>query len=105
MSPVDSTAQRLRDLPRAELTEEIEAIVLSRFRSALLMDESENPPLDVSYFDLGLTSLRLTQIRQSLEQLLDISLNVNVLFDQPTIARLVEHLAQAVQDSVSSQQS
>ncbi|GLX47802.1 hypothetical protein Shyhy01_07520 [Streptomyces hygroscopicus subsp. hygroscopicus] len=99
MSPVDSTIQRLRDLPRSELTEEIETIVLRKFKVVLLMDDSEDLPVDVSYFDLGLTSLRLTEIRQSLEQLLDLSINVNVLFNEPTITHLVDHLTQAVQEA------
>ncbi|WP_244949959.1 acyl carrier protein [Streptomyces griseofuscus] len=98
MSTVDSTIQRLRDLPRSELTEEIETIVLKKFKVVLLMDDSEDLPVDVSYFDLGLTSLRLTEIRQSLEQLLDLSINVNVLFNEPTITHLVDHLTQAVQE-------
>ncbi|CAL2070918.1 acyl carrier protein [Streptomyces sp. TR1341] len=98
MSPVDSTIQRLRDLPRSELTEEIETIVLKKFKVVLLMDDSEDLPVDISYFDLGLTSLRLTEIRQSLEQLLDLSINVNVLFNEPTITHLVDHLTQAVQE-------
>ncbi|MFF7484953.1 acyl carrier protein [Streptomyces luteogriseus] len=104
MPPVDSTVQRLRDLPRAELAEEIESIVLKKFRAVLLMDETEDLPLDISYFDLGLTSLRLTEIRQSLERLLDLSINVSVLFNEPTVSHLVDHLTQAVQDS-SSQES
>ncbi|MFR9788411.1 acyl carrier protein [Streptomyces sp. MB22_4] len=99
MSPVDSTIQRLRDLPRSELTEEIETIVLRKFKVVLLMDDSEDLPVDVSYFDLGLTSLRLTEIRQSLEQLLDLSINVNVLFNEPTITHLVDHLTQAIQEA------
>ncbi|WP_240509719.1 acyl carrier protein [Streptomyces malaysiense] len=99
MSPVDSTIQRLRELPRSELTEEIETIVLKKFKVVLLMDDSEDLPVDISYFDLGLTSLRLTEIRQSLEQLLDLSINVNVLFNEPTITHLVDHLTQAVQEA------
>jgi acyl carrier protein len=97
MSPVDSLTERLRDLPRSELTEEIESVVLNKFRTVLLMDETEELPLDISYFDLGLTSLRLTEIRQSLEQLLDLSINASVLFNEPTIAHLVDHLTQAIQ--------
>ncbi|MGW3263148.1 acyl carrier protein [Streptomyces sp. NPDC001056] len=99
MSPVDSTIHRLRELPRSELTEEIETIVLRKFKVVLLMDDSEDLPVDVSYFDLGLTSLRLTEIRQSLEQLLDLSINVNVLFNEPTITHLVDHLTQAIQEA------
>ncbi|MFE5401321.1 acyl carrier protein [Streptomyces sp. NPDC056580] len=99
MPPVDSTIERLRDLPRSELAEEIESIVLEKFRAVLLMDDSEELPFDISYFDLGLTSLRLTEIRQSLEQLLDLSINANVLFNEPTVAHLVDHLTQEIQDA------
>ncbi|MGW4564906.1 acyl carrier protein [Streptomyces sp. NPDC004561] len=99
MPPVDSTLQRLRELPRSELAEEIETIVLEKFKTVLLMDDSEDLPLDISYFDLGLTSLRLTEIRQSLEQLLDLSINVSVLFNEPTIDHLVDHLTQAIQEA------
>ncbi|MEU2924270.1 acyl carrier protein [Streptomyces sp. NPDC048304] len=99
MPPVDSTSRRLRELPRSELAEEIESIVLGKFRAVLLMDDSEDLPLDISYFDLGLTSLRLTEIRQSLEQLLDLSINVSVLFNEPTIDHLVDHLTQAIQEA------
>jgi len=96
MSSTDTTPHRLRELPRGELAEEIETLVLRRFKTVLLMDESEDLPLDISYFDLGLTSLRLTEIRQNLEQLLDLSINANVLFNEPTIAHLVDHLADAL---------
>ncbi|WP_369392542.1 acyl carrier protein [Streptomyces sp. CG1] len=99
MPPVDSTSRRLRELPRSELAEEIEGIVLGKFRAVLLMADSEDLPLDISYFDLGLTSLRLTEIRQSLERLLDLSINVSVLFNEPTIAHLVDHLTQAIQEA------
>ncbi|MEW2621474.1 acyl carrier protein [Streptomyces sp. NPDC048106] len=99
MSPVVSTIQRLRELPRSELSEEIETIVLRKFKAVLLMDDSEDLPVDISYFDLGLTSLRLTEIRQSLEQLLDLSINVSVLFNEPTVSHLVDHLTQAVQEA------
>ncbi|MFE7902005.1 acyl carrier protein [Streptomyces sp. NPDC057424] len=97
MPPAETTVpQRLRELPRTELADEIETLVVRRFKAVLLMDESEDLPVDISYFDLGLTSLRLTEIRQSLEQLLDLSINVNVLFNEPTVNHLVDHLADAL---------
>jgi acyl carrier protein len=60
------------------------------------MDEGEDFPLDISYFDLGLTSLKLTEIRESLEKLLDLSINANVLFNEPTVERLVGYLTDAL---------
>ncbi|MFJ9343567.1 acyl carrier protein [Streptomyces sp. NPDC101733] len=92
MSSPESTAERLRNLPETELFEEIEQIVLGIFRTSLIMDETEELPLDLSYFDLGLTSLGLTSIRKQLENLLDVPINANVLFNTPTIAELVDHL-------------
>ncbi|MEU9578498.1 MULTISPECIES: acyl carrier protein [Streptomyces] len=97
MPPAEITvSQRLRELPRAELADEIETLVVGKFKDVLLMDDTEEFPVDISYFDLGLTSLRLTEIRQSLEQLLDLSINVNVLFNEPTVNHLVDHLADAL---------
>lgn len=93
------TTQELRLLPRAELIEEMEKLVAGMFRTTLLMDDSEDLPMDVSYFDLGLTSLRLTELRRNLEELLDLSINANVLFNEPTVERLVDYLA----DALSSQ--
>ncbi len=96
MSSVNTTLQRLRELPRSELAEEIETLVVRKFKTILLMDETEELPVAISYFDLGLTSLRLTEIRQSLEELLDLSINANVLFNEPTVERLVDYLADAL---------
>lgn len=88
--------QRLREMPRTELADEIETLVVGMLKDVLLMDDTEELPVDISYFDLGLTSLRLTEIRQSLEQLLDLSINVNVLFNEPTVSHLVDHLVDAL---------
>ncbi|MET9106166.1 acyl carrier protein [Streptomyces zhihengii] len=97
MPPAEITLpQRLRELPRTELADEIETLVVGKLKNVLLMDDTEELPVDISYFDLGLTSLRLTEIRQSLEQLLDLSINVNVLFNEPTVSHLVDHLADAL---------
>ncbi|MFP3991444.1 acyl carrier protein [Streptomyces sp. E11-3] len=90
------TRQQFRELPRPELAEEMEQLLVSRFRATLLMDETEDLPLDVSYFDLGLTSLKLTEMRQALEELLDLSINANVLFNEPTVGRLLDYLVDAV---------
>ncbi|WP_447039702.1 acyl carrier protein [Streptomyces sp. DSM 118878] len=92
------TLQQFRELPRAELAEELERILVGRFRESLLMDETEDLPLDISYFDLGLTSLKLTELRQTLEDVLGVSINANVLFNEPTVSRLLDHLVDAVSD-------
>lgn len=98
MSPVHMTLQQFRELPRPELAEEMERLLVSQFRASLLMDETEELPLDISYFDLGLTSLKLTQMRQTLEGILELSINANVLFNEPTVGRLLDYLVDAVTD-------
>ncbi|WP_245001614.1 acyl carrier protein [Streptomyces alfalfae] len=92
------TLQQFRELPRTELAEEMEQLLVAKFRESLLMDETEDLPLDVSYFDLGLTSLKLTEMRQTLEDVLAVSINANVLFNEPTVSRLIDHLVDAVSD-------
>ncbi|MFI6566169.1 acyl carrier protein [Streptomyces sp. NPDC050534] len=59
------------------------------------MDDHEELPLDHGYFDIGLTSLRLTDLRAHLEELLGISIDATVLFSQPTVEQLVSYLTDA----------
>ncbi|MEU1131827.1 acyl carrier protein [Streptomyces sp. NPDC005900] len=92
------TLEQFRELPRPELTEELERLLVGQFRATLLMDETEDLPLDISYFDLGLTSLKLTEMRRTLEGILDLSINANVLFNEPTVGRLLDYLVDAVCD-------
>ena len=60
------------------------------------MDGGEELPLDQGFFDLGLTSLRLSEVRAHLEELLDISIDATVLFSQPTVEQLVPYLTDAL---------
>lgn len=92
MSDTPIPLPQLRELPAHELKEEIEALVVELFKGALLMEDDEELPLAVSYFDLGLTSLRLTALKQSLEEQLELSINTNVLFNEPTVEQLVLYL-------------
>ncbi|MDN0197937.1 acyl carrier protein [Streptomyces sp. S.PNR 29] len=93
MSFANVSAGQLRELPAHEITEEIEAVVEELFKDALLMEAEEELPLSVSYFDLGLTSLKLTRIKQQLEVLLDVSVDTTVLFNEPTVEHLVRYLS------------
>ncbi|KUF19106.1 acyl carrier protein [Streptomyces silvensis] len=92
MSDTHISLEQLRELPVHELKEEIEILVVELFKDALLMEDDEDLPLAVSYFDLGLTSLRLTALKQSLEELLELTINTNVLFNEPTVEQLVYYL-------------
>ncbi|KJK53007.1 hypothetical protein UK14_07530 [Streptomyces sp. NRRL F-4428] len=56
------------------------------------MTGAETVPLDQNYFDLGLTSLRATEIKQRLEAGLGVTIDTSVLFGSPTVDRLLDHL-------------
>ncbi|HET8660837.1 MAG TPA: acyl carrier protein [Micromonosporaceae bacterium] len=60
------------------------------------MTDVDELPLDASFFDLGLTSLRLSEIKQGLEARLGCGINANVLFNRPTVAQLMTHLTDDV---------
>ncbi|MFI1863689.1 acyl carrier protein [Streptomyces jumonjinensis] len=89
-------------MPRAERAEAIEALALEEFRRVLLMEPDEELPLEVSYFDLGLTSLRLTEIKQNLEILLDLTIDATVLFNRPTVEQLVEYLSERLAEPAAA---
>jgi acyl carrier protein len=74
--------------------ETLEEILDTEFRAALLMTEDDELPFDQSYFDLGLTSLGITDLKQRIEELLDCEIDTNVLFNSPTVERLLEYLVQ-----------
>lgn len=73
-------------------TEALEELVLEEFRRVLLMTDADELDLDVSFFDLGLTSLRLMDVKRSLERVLELEIDTTALFNQPTIEQLVAHL-------------
>jgi acyl carrier protein len=88
--------ERLRALPLSERRTALEELVVTEFKATLLMTDDEELPLDGSYFDLGFTSLRITEIKDRLEDVLACGISANVLFNQPTVTQLLEHLTRDV---------
>ncbi len=88
-----TAVQTLLDLPGPERLERLEAMVVAEFRAALLMEPDEPLAVDAPYFELGLTSLRITEAKKGLERLLGVSISSNVLFNRPTVAQLTSYLA------------
>lgn len=84
---------QLSELSWGECRDVLEDLVIAEFKSVLLMPEAEQLPLATNYFDMGLTSLRLTEIRQRLEDVLDIGIDATVLFNSPTIDDLLTYLS------------
>jgi acyl carrier protein len=90
----DPRSLNLATLPESEQYDTVEALVTGTFRAALLMDDDEDLPLESSYLELGLTSLRLMDIRRSLEERLSLEIDTAALFARPSIEQLVDYLVQ-----------
>lgn len=83
---------QLQSLSKPERFAALETIVVTEFKAALLMTEDEELPLDDSFFDLGLTSLGMTDVRQRLEVLLGRGIGSTMLFNNPTVDQLMDRL-------------
>jgi acyl carrier protein len=86
------TIERLEALPLSERDDALEQLVVAEFKATLLMSDDEELLLDESFFDAGFTSLRITEIKERLETLLGCEISTNLLFNSPTVERLLEHL-------------
>lgn len=88
--------ERLQELPLSERREGLEEIIVAEFRTTLMIGDDEDLPLDLSYFELGFTSLRITEIKERLETQFSRTISTNVLFNSPTMERLISYLADEV---------
>jgi acyl carrier protein len=88
----NATLQQLQALPRSERKGALEALVVAEFKAGLLMTEQDELPGDQSYFELGLASLGVMEIKQRLEARLGCRIDAAVLFNHPTVNQLLAHL-------------
>jgi acyl carrier protein len=88
--------ERLHELPLSERREGLEEFVVTEFKTTLMMADDEDLPFDMSYFELGFTSLRITEIKERLETQLGRGISTNVLFNSPTMERLISYLADEI---------
>jgi acyl carrier protein len=95
MNSLAPVATELQALPKSERRSALEAVVVQAFKAALLMSDHDELPLDANYFELGLTSLRVTEIKQRLEAQLGAEIDASVLFSSPTVGQLMTHLTTA----------
>ncbi|SDY98295.1 Acyl carrier protein [Micromonospora pattaloongensis] len=84
--------RHLAELPPHARWAALENLVVEKFRAALLLTPDENLPLDENYFGLGLTSLGVTEIKQTLEAELGCEIDTSALFHKLTVADLLDHL-------------
>ncbi|MBT3040609.1 MAG: acyl carrier protein [Candidatus Thiodiazotropha sp. (ex Ctena orbiculata)] len=66
--------------------------IVSKFKSLLLIEHDEELPFDQNYFELGLTSLQIEQLKQEFEADFDVAITPTVFFNNPTLQGLVTHL-------------
>jgi acyl carrier protein len=92
MTEPTPTIQVLLDLSPAERQDALEELVVTEFRATLLMADDEDLPLDESYFDLGFTSLRISEIKERLEAAFGRAISTTQLFNSPTVEQLLAHL-------------
>ncbi|MGH3943103.1 MAG: acyl carrier protein [Pseudonocardiaceae bacterium] len=90
------TIRRLAALPRSERRDALEALVVAEFKTTLLMTAQDELSSEQSFFDLGLTSLGLTEVKQRLDALLGRAISANSLFNQPTMTALITQLCNDV---------
>lgn len=90
------TISRIGELPRSERVEALEELIITEFKKTLLMAEDEELDTETSYFEIGFTSLRIIEIKQRLEEMLGCDISANVLFNRPTVERLIAHLTEDV---------
>jgi cytochrome P450/acyl carrier protein len=91
--PVRTLRDRLARLPRSERRAALRDEITAMFRRTLLMDESDELAPDANYFDLGISSLQVTGIKQDLETALGCEIQPGELFGRPSITQIVEHIS------------
>ena len=95
--------QHLQQLPLSEQEKALSDFVYERFRHALLLEPDETVDFKQSFFDLGLTSLKLSQIRHELETNLACVIDTTVLFNHPTVPVLLKQLKRDVLPHLSAE--
>ncbi|MDT0382152.1 acyl carrier protein [Streptomyces sp. DSM 42041] len=96
--------QQLRALPKTDREMLLESIVLRTFREHLFLEDSDDLSVEENYFDLGLTSLQLTEVKEHIEHTFECEVDTTLLFNDPTIAQLLEHLDELITQNGGSRQ-
>lgn len=105
MTPDTAELTRLRLIPASDRAEALEELVVAEFRAAMMLADHEDLPLDESFFDLGLSSLRLVELKERLEALLGRPVSASALFNRPTVQRLLQYLREQVLADIFSEQA
>ncbi len=85
---------RLAATARSERRPALQAMIVARFREALLMEPGDELALTANYFDLGMTSLLVVGLKQDLETTLGCAIDAGTLFSYPSIEQVMAHLCE-----------
>ena len=85
-------AVSLRRLPPAERREALQTMVIGEIKSALLMAEQDDVPLDANYFELGMSSLRVIGVKDRLQEEIGGGIDTSMFFNRPTVRQVVDYL-------------
>jgi aryl carrier-like protein len=88
--------EKLARMPRSERASALESLVTAEFRNALMMTGEETLIPEQNYFELGLSSLSLMEVKERLEAALGAGISADVLFSHPTVRQLLEYLSRDV---------
>jgi acyl carrier protein len=93
MSARAEGVDQLSHLPHAEIVEHLHALVVGEIRETLALSPDDEVPPRASFVDeLGLSSLRLMEIKRRLEEQLGCEISANAVFNRPTVDDLVAYL-------------
>ena len=85
-------AVSLGRLPPAERREALQTMVIGEIKSALLMAEQDDVPLDANYFELGMSSLRVIGVKDRLQEEIGGGIDTSMFFNRPTVRQIVDYL-------------
>jgi acyl carrier protein len=87
---------RLASITPGECEQLLIDYLSNKLKLLLLIERDEYLPLAQNYFELGLTSLKLQEFKQDIESDINITVSLEVFFNNPTIASLVTYLQSVV---------
>lgn len=81
--------EKLQILPKNERAAGLEEYLRNIFSKYFYMDNPQDVPKETSFFDLGLNSLSAVEIKYELEKTLNIALDSTIIFNFPTLNKLL----------------
>ncbi len=73
--------------------------LVKAFQPVLFMDDNDEMPMDISIFELGVSSLSAQKLMQQIEDDLGFRIDTTELYNNPTISKLSGHVYSALFDS------